>query len=201
MWLLLWLAVLLGALESACGAKKIVCQAGKCFSSRVKIAMIRGHGLTFCTLCRDARLQGSHVDVWESHFRPPSYAVMGELVYAVPNDGSSEILNEEEVRGNIALIDRGNVPIVSKVQRAQAAGAKAVVIVDDGDCDTSYNCRIMGRRAEGRGFSARDREDLWKAITIPSVVALASYGDGLKEMMDLEEMDLGVLGLQRMETE
>jgi len=202
--LLLWLSalLLLGALEGA-GAKKIVCQGGKCFSSRVKVALMGPeHGLTYCTLCRDPRRQGSHVDVWESHFRPPRYAVVGELVYAVPNDGSSELLNVGALRGNVALLDRGgSVPIVYKVRRAQAAGAKAVVIVDDGDCDASFDCRIMGKRAAGRGFSARDREELWSSVKIPAVVALQSHGAGLKAMMNLEVMHLQGLGAQQMEEE
>ena len=95
-----------------------------------------------------------------------------DLIYAVPNDASTDILNEEDVHGNIALIDRGKVPtavcnraacfgcsykstvhqvpLVVKVQRAQAAGAIGVVIVDNGGCNDEYECGVLGERSSGR---------------------------------------------------
>lgn len=41
-----------------------------------------------------------------------------EIVVAVPNDGSSEILNT--IGGTIALVFRGNVPLVEKARHVQA---------------------------------------------------------------------------------
>ena len=192
------LFVLLARLMSA---RRVVCSAGQCFSSRVKVAIEDGQGLLFCKLCRDAREDGSVLDVWEAHFRPPDYSVSAELVYAVPNDASSELLNRDDLSGNIALIDRGTVPIVAKVQRAQAAGAIGVVIVDDGDCDNDFDCDKLGSRGDGYGWSAQDHAERWRGIKIPSILTLQVHGDGLKEMMDLETMELASLGLQRMEME
>ncbi len=42
-----------------------------------------------------------------------------EMAYCVPNDASRPILNVEEVRGKIILVDRGVVSLAVKVQHAQ----------------------------------------------------------------------------------
>ena len=186
---------------SSAAAKRVVCSGGQCFSSRVKVAIENGQGLLFCKLCRDARLDGSVLDVWEAHFRPARYDIAGELVYAVPNDASSDLLNRDDLRGNIALIDRGKVPIVAKVKRAQAVGAAGVIIVDDGDCDDDFDCQVLGRRRKGKGWSAQDHAERWRGVKIPSVLALKVHGDGIKRMMDLETMHLGAIGEQRVEAE
>ena len=87
-----------------------------------------------------------------------------------------------------------------KVQRAQAAGATAVVIVDNGGCNEQYECGVLGDRSNGR-FSAQDHAELWRDITIPTVLSLNEPGGRLKKVMDLEEMDLPELGRQYMEQE
>ena len=51
---------------------------------------------------------------WNSHFNSLEYNVTGSLSYAVPNDGSSYIRNDADVRGEICLVDRGNVALVVK---------------------------------------------------------------------------------------
>ncbi len=53
----------------------------------------------------------------------------GNIVYAIPPDASTPLTNAAAIAGNIALIDRGAVSFVTKVQAAQAAGAVAVIIV------------------------------------------------------------------------
>ena len=122
--------------------------------------------------------------VWESHYYPLNYRVSGgkrsylgivapkfvspELVYAVPNDASAQLLNSETMDGHIALVDRGKVPLVTKVRRAQEvsgcwcwlvqwtaeqnpqAGAVGIVIVDDGGCSQQYECGVLGSRHRGR---------------------------------------------------
>ncbi len=62
--------------------------------------------------------------------------VTGNLVLVddgtgVTSDACSPLINGAAVSGNIALIDRGTCTFVSKAQAAQAAGAIAVVIVDN----------------------------------------------------------------------
>eukprot|EP00937_MAST-01D_sp_MAST-1D-sp2_P003024 g3024.t1 len=201
---LLPIVMLLQGLKLASGGGRVVCTGGQCFSSRVKVVLENGQGMLFCRLCRDAREEGMYIDVWEAHFRPPDFSVVADLVYAVPNDASSDLLNHEALRGNVALIDRGNVPIVSKIKRAQTAGATGVVIVDNGDCDSDFECDILGSRGSGahkQGWSAQDHAERWRGIKIPSVVVIQEHGDGLKDMMELETMQLGGLGAQRMEVE
>jgi hypothetical protein len=51
-----------------------------------------------------------------------------DVVYAVPNDASATLTNAASVAGKICLVDRGVSTFVQKVQRAQAAGAAAVII-------------------------------------------------------------------------
>jgi hypothetical protein len=41
------------------------------------------------------------------------------------------------------------VPVAIKVQRAQAAGALAAIIVDDGRCTEAFDCGIAGKKTEG----------------------------------------------------
>lgn len=53
------------------------------------------------------------------------------VVEARPRDGSTAFTNANQIRGNVALIDRGAVSFVTKVQNAQAAGAVAAVIVNN----------------------------------------------------------------------
>ncbi|MCA9595389.1 MAG: S8 family serine peptidase [Myxococcales bacterium] len=60
-------------------------------------------------------------------------AVSGPLVMAQPANGCGGISNGSELAGKIALIDRGACTFVKKFQSAEAAGAVAVVIVDNQD--------------------------------------------------------------------
>ena len=53
-----------------------------------------------------------------------------DLIKAKPDHGCGTIENSDEVQDNIALIKRGGCSFVSKALNAQAAGAKAVLIVE-----------------------------------------------------------------------
>jgi hypothetical protein len=64
---------------------------------------------------------------------PPEPPIAGEVVLAddgaVPTtDGCSALVNAAQLAGKIALIDRGTCTFVEKAQRAQAAGAIALII-------------------------------------------------------------------------
>ena len=83
---------------------------------------------------------------------PEEYRVAGELAFVVPNDASlKRLLNPEELRGRVALVNRGQVlcwvfwrapvpshsptlqvPLVDKILAVQRAGAVGVIIADDG---------------------------------------------------------------------
>ncbi len=48
-----------------------------------------------------------------------------------PNDGCQTYLNSAAVSGKIAVVDRGNCPFIDKVSRAEAAGAVAVIVINN----------------------------------------------------------------------
>lgn len=99
--------------------------------------------------------------------------ITGKLVIA--KDGSAqdettvcnEIVNADEVNGNIAIIDRGLCLFTEKVQNAQDAGAIAVVI-----------CNIAGAGGDGEEVINLGGEST--TITIPSIMIQKSTCDRIK---------------------
>jgi len=71
------------------------------------------------------------------------------LVPTEPACGCGKILNSEEVEGNIALIERGECSFVSKVVRAQEAGAVGVIVTDE-DTDNDELFISMADDTTGR---------------------------------------------------
>jgi hypothetical protein len=69
-------------------------------------------------------------------------AITGKLVYANPAIADGPLSNAADIKGNIALIDRGTVNFSVKLANALDAGAIAVVIAnnktDDVDADGKY---------------------------------------------------------------
>jgi len=62
-----------------------------------------------------------------------------QLVPTEPSCGCGFIHNFDEIEGKIALVERGDCSFVSKVMRAQEAGAVAVVVTDqDADNDELF---------------------------------------------------------------
>ena len=122
---------------------------------------------------------------------------MGKISYAVPNDGSARIMNRKELRGKIALLDRGSVAFSTKVKRVQDSGAIAAVIIDDGQCDDAFNCGYpLGSRSAGRGIGWQDVCHAWDEIHIPSVLILDRHGKALKGLMKLEKINISGFGTQ-----
>jgi hypothetical protein len=64
---------------------------------------------------------------------PKDAPIVGKLVYASPPDASTNLSNASQIQGNIALIDRSGAAVSAQVDRAQKAGATAVVIVSGDD--------------------------------------------------------------------
>ena len=62
---------------------------------------------------------------------PAGNEVAGQVVYADPPDACKDLKNAEAIKGNIALVDRGGCNFLDKVQRAQKAGARAVIVVNN----------------------------------------------------------------------
>ena len=143
------------------------------------------------------RSEGNFVKVINNEIGPYTYIaagfgpslttnpIQGDLILADDNDTSGDssdgvggsqydacqtLINSSELKNKIAFIERGDCSFVSKVQKAEAAGALAVVVVnrDDGSQDNWTSAPItMG------GDGGDD-------ISIPSVMISANYANQIK---------------------
>lgn len=75
-----------------------------------------------------------------SKWVPQSPGISGHLVVAEPLDGSTPLTNADAVHGKFAIIERGGCTFVWKVRHAQQAGAKAVILVSDGEVSFIPDC-------------------------------------------------------------
>jgi minor extracellular serine protease Vpr len=69
--------------------------------------------------------------------------ITGTLVNTVPANGCTPLTNAAQVSGNIALVIRGVCNFTDKYATAAAAGAKALVVYNDGADPTRVNPIIM----------------------------------------------------------
>lgn len=172
-------------------AAKSFCDHQGCRTRGFKVSLTE-NGLIFCKDCPDPRIEGSFILTWNCHFNQPTYTANGALVYVVPNDGSTEVRNPEDVLQRIAFVKRGNVSLVQKVRVAQDAGARAVVIVDN-DCSRVQNGLRCDNEAfakkNGTGFAKGDPRSEWEHVRIPSVMISEEDGIRVHSMMDLESME------------
>ncbi|MHC2990244.1 metalloprotease [Pontibacter sp. HJ8] len=82
-------------------------------------------------------IAGSHVSTQAAWARPlTSVPLTGKLVLglgtsAIPEEGCGTLTNPTAVAGHIAFVYRGNCPFTEKVEAAQAAGAIAVVVINN----------------------------------------------------------------------
>lgn len=94
--------------------------------------------------------------------------VNGDLALAAPALACNPIENPDEVRGRIAVLDRGSCLFTAKVRNAQDAGALGVVVVNN----------IPGPPVPMGGDDA--------AITIPAIMVSQSDGAAIKEELRRE---------------
>ena len=178
----------------------LLCGETHCIVAGLKIHIEHQKGLFFCKDCPHPALEGSWVDLWESHYNPHEFSVGGALVFAVPNDGSDTIMNDEDVRGRIALMKRGGVALNTKVRHAQEAGALAVLILNSNCTLAKDGLRCEAERKErayGHGFSISDPPNHWSGLKIPAGILSVKDGKRIVNLMDLERMDMGgTLGVQ-----
>ena len=121
------------------------------------------------------------------------YDVNGTLSYAVPND-IRMLLNGNELRGRIAVCDRGEVPLVKKIIALQDAGAVGAILVDDGSC-RDLECGRAGSPRIG-GFAPNDDPQTWRKVRIPAVLVSQATGARIRRLMPLEARHLPNIGLQ-----
>lgn len=151
--------------------------------------------IEFCVRCDDPHDQGSLVHGLTAVQGPRDYRVNGTLAYAVPNDARKPLANADETRDTIVLCDRGTVPLVQKVLAIQAVGARAAVLVDDGQCAPDLECRRVGAPSLG-GFAPKDDPEAWRKVTIPAILVSADTGARLRRLMHLDRKHLPTLGFQ-----
>jgi len=110
--------------------------------------------------------------------------------------------NFASLQGKIVLIDRGMVPLVVKVIRAQRMGAVGVLLVDDGQCNTnfSYCGERAGNTMEG-GFAPHDGYAQWNEVEIPVLLISRFTGYKLKILMGLIEFEVKDMGKQLVKDE
>ncbi|CAM9489366.1 unnamed protein product [Ectocarpus fasciculatus] len=157
--------------------------------------------LHFCLDCPDAAAEGSVVRALAPHHGIRDFKVSGEdLVYAVPNTGNKDmLLNGDDMAACVVLFERGEVPVVEKILKAQAAGAVGVVVVDNGGCDDGLvDCGRLGGARDG-GFAKRDGVHAWSGVKIPAVMVSAADGERFRGMMRLEKIVVEGLGEQLVE--
>ncbi|KAL0880110.1 hypothetical protein ABMA27_002598 [Loxostege sticticalis] len=73
------------------------------------------------------------------------------LVPTVPLHSCSDILNQEDIMGHIALAERGECSFVFKAAKAQQAGARAVIItefIDKGDDSFDHLIEMVDDKME-----------------------------------------------------
>ncbi|NIA25334.1 MAG: S8 family serine peptidase, partial [Gammaproteobacteria bacterium] len=93
--------------------------------------------------------------------------VTADVAAADPYDGCGSLINATEIDGKIALIERGTCWFSTKILNAQAAGAVAVIVVNNRPGLPA----VMGGNSAG--------------ITIPGVMISDIDGAALKEALDL----------------
>lgn len=93
-------------------------------------------GPTESSVTVSGAVTGSYVSGHAS-FGPDNFTTSGELVVMQdgaglsPTDGCETLTNAAALNGKIALVDRGNCNFIDKVERAQSAGALAVLVANN----------------------------------------------------------------------
>jgi len=107
--------------------------------------------------------------------------IVGKLIFAgtAATDFSEEL--KQSLKGNIALIDRGEVAFVDKLKRAYEAGAIGVVVVNNVD---------------GDAFQMGGEE----VIALPAIMITKALGTALKEQMSKADVVLDFLVEEKIET-
>lgn len=91
--------------------------------------------------------------------------ISDDLVLANPIQGCTPLVNAAQISGNVALIRRGVCGFLVKYQQAQAAGARAIVVYNDGADPTRVDPIVMG------GLDA--------TVTIPGLMISSTVGNTL----------------------
>ncbi len=88
--------------------------------------------------------------------------ISSSLIIASPLDACNPLTNAADVVGHIVLVIRGTCSFVTKYQQAQTAGAKAIVVYNNGTSSANMDPIVMG---------------LDNTVTIPGVMISFNSGD------------------------
>jgi len=105
-----------------------------------------------------------------------------KLVATEPPCGCGFILNADEVEGQIALIERGDCSFVSKVIKAQEAGAVGVIVADrDQENDELFISMVD--------------DTTQREVSIPAVYILGKNGHMIKRTLAQLSMDSALVNI------
>jgi subtilisin family serine protease len=116
--------------------------------------------------------------------------VAGRLVYIQPNIACDPPTNAAELRGHIALIDRGTCFFADKIRRAQDAGALAVVMVNNqdtapipmgGDSEGLHIPSGMISKADGALLKAKLGETITVVLDAKNTIERPEFVDTLDD--------------------
>lgn len=120
-----------------------------------------------------ARAAGTSYVTGPAGFGPVNFDITGDLALMVDSggtsttDGCEDLTNAAALNGKIALVDRGNCNFIDKVNRAQAAGAIAVLVANH-----SPGVLTMGKP-----------DEVTVEPTIGSLIVSKANGDSIKLAM------------------
>ena len=113
----------------------------------------------------------SAVKVWTSFWSPKHYDIVSEAIWMDEN-ASIEVLHHE-LHDRVVVALRDGTSFVAKARMAQAAGASALIIVDDGSCfEFDQLCSPGADKRRGEFFAAQDLPKQWLQIRIPVVMGM-----------------------------
>ncbi|XP_048587140.1 ER degradation-enhancing alpha-mannosidase-like protein 3 [Nematostella vectensis] len=81
--------------------------------------------------------------------------VGAEVVVADPIKGCVPLLNQEEAKHRIVILERGECMFIDKARNAQKAGALAVIIIDNNDGSSSDSQPIFAMAGDGTSNDVR----------------------------------------------
>mmetsp|Transcript_19951 Transcript_19951/g.28576 ORF Transcript_19951/g.28576 Transcript_19951/m.28576 type:complete len:246 (+) Transcript_19951:120-857(+) len=159
--------------------------------------------LFFCVGCPHPQHEGSIVNALIAKHSIRNYDFIGELVYCIPNGAeSAKIINKYQFADRVVLVDRGQqTTIQDKINRIAGneniAGALAIILADDGQCNTEFSyCGHRAGNAQDGGFAAHDDKIFWSELDIPVFLVTAASADRLKQGMNMKTMKIPRMGLQ-----
>lgn len=141
----------------------------------------------YCKNCKTPVNGGSYFYGLNAYHGIKKYRLTGELVLSLPNylDGV-KALNKEIIQDRIVLVNRGRSGISTKVKQALDAGAKAVLIADDGQCDEEFSfCGTQTGSVKDGGFAIYDSMSTWSNINIPVLLITLNTANRIRNEMTI----------------